>query len=304
MYGTNGLTTEHIDAVKSLENLKEIILFFDGDEAGDQAIKKVGTKLTEQVPGIKISYVETPRDTDINSLVTSHPENYKTIIQDLIDARLPFSFSIEEKNSQSVLTDLTNSIEKEKATKTYLNTTNPELLVYTTDQLHILILGGIKLTGLDKLRITLKITHRELVNRLPIRSSLDLYHSQQVEQLVEKICEELDITQRSASKLLSDLTGALETYRQDRLQHLQPKKKVNKSLTEAEKTAALKYLKHKKLMELTSNDLATSGLVGEQDNAMIALMAYTSRKRERPLHIMFLGASGSGKTHARKKYRQ
>jgi DNA primase len=33
-YGTNGLTEEHQQSIKSLENLKEIILFFDGDKAG------------------------------------------------------------------------------------------------------------------------------------------------------------------------------------------------------------------------------------------------------------------------------
>ncbi len=33
-YGTNGLTAEHIEAIKELPNLQEIIFFFDGDKAG------------------------------------------------------------------------------------------------------------------------------------------------------------------------------------------------------------------------------------------------------------------------------
>jgi DNA primase len=33
LYGTNGLTTEHVDAIQRTENLKELILFFDGDPA-------------------------------------------------------------------------------------------------------------------------------------------------------------------------------------------------------------------------------------------------------------------------------
>jgi DNA primase len=39
-YGTNGLTDEHQGVIKSLENLKEIILFFDGDKAGKEGVKK------------------------------------------------------------------------------------------------------------------------------------------------------------------------------------------------------------------------------------------------------------------------
>ena len=34
LYGTNGLTSEHFKAITKLENLQEIILFLDGDQAG------------------------------------------------------------------------------------------------------------------------------------------------------------------------------------------------------------------------------------------------------------------------------
>ncbi|KAF5435163.1 DNA primase [Candidatus Methanophagaceae archaeon] len=40
LYGTNGLTDEHTKAIKELRNLKEIILFFDGDEAGEKSSRK------------------------------------------------------------------------------------------------------------------------------------------------------------------------------------------------------------------------------------------------------------------------
>lgn len=38
-----------------------------------------------------------------------------------------------------------------------LITDNPELLLYTESAFHVTVLGGIKLTGLDRLRVTLKI---------------------------------------------------------------------------------------------------------------------------------------------------
>ncbi len=39
LYGTNGLTEEHTEAVSQLKDLEEIILFFDGDEAGNKATR-------------------------------------------------------------------------------------------------------------------------------------------------------------------------------------------------------------------------------------------------------------------------
>lgn len=43
-----------------------------------------------------------------------------------------------------------------------INTTNPEAIAYTTEELGYTILGGIRLEGLDRLRVTIKI---EVINR-------------------------------------------------------------------------------------------------------------------------------------------
>ena len=44
-----------------------------------------------------------------------------------------------------------------------------------------------------------------------------------------------------------------------------------------------------------------SGLIGEENNSLIAYLTYTSRKRHTPLHLMCLGASGTGKTWLQEK---
>ncbi|MBK9929612.1 MAG: hypothetical protein IPP04_07035 [Saprospiraceae bacterium] len=56
-----------------------------------------------------------------------------------------------------------------------------------------------------------------------------------------------------------------------------------------------------KLLRNTLNDITKSGIVGESNNALIAYLAYTSRKREKPLHIICLGARGTGKTYLQEK---
>jgi DNA primase len=81
-YGTNGLTDEHQQSIKSLENLKEIILFYDGDKAGSEGIKKNAEIIRKLKPGIKISHVDTPEGEDINSLSQSHePEIFAHLLE-------------------------------------------------------------------------------------------------------------------------------------------------------------------------------------------------------------------------------
>jgi hypothetical protein len=93
-----------------------------------------------------------------------------------------------------------------------LITKNAELLIYLDGKLHITVLGGIKLAGLDRLKVTLKLT----VTGKPanaFRHNLDLYNSIQTEQLTEKAAEALDVSTSELSGILNSLTTALENYR-------------------------------------------------------------------------------------------
>jgi DNA primase len=135
LYGTNGFTTEHQVMIKGLSQLKEIILFFDGDEAGKEAIKRNAEILQELRPEIKLTYIETPEGEDINSLAQSHEP---TIFKHLIDQRKPLSFSPEVESLD---------MELKPTLVSKLNTDNPELLYYQNCIMNFTVLGGIKITG-------------------------------------------------------------------------------------------------------------------------------------------------------------
>ena len=301
LYGTNGFTPEHEEAIKSLPDLEEIILFFDGDEAGRAALMKYKESLPQIKPGIKISHVETPDGEDPNSLTISHsPE----ILDHLIKQRSIEQRSMdgmEQRSIDGIGHSAEPSMQPMPPMQSMLNTDNPELLIYETEKLYITILGGIKITGLDRMRVTLKIELKQYSSSLPIRHSLDLYHTKQVEQLTEKMAGQVSSSTTEAERTISELTTKLEQYRQEKLEHLKPKKEEKRQLTEQEKKAAIQYLKDPKLMTNTLADIVQSGIVGETQNALIAYLAYTSRKREKPLHIICLGASGTGKTYLQEK---
>lgn len=94
-YGTNGLNEEILKAIKNLPELEEVIFFFDGDKAGNQAVKKYTEVIRELHPKIKTSQVQTPEYEDANSLIMGHESE---ILIHLIEQRkeIIFSFSIEE----------------------------------------------------------------------------------------------------------------------------------------------------------------------------------------------------------------
>jgi DNA primase len=89
-YGTNGLTRQHKEAIKELQGLEEIIFFFDGDKAAEEAIEKYNEELRELLPEIKLSKVDTPENEDVNSLSVSHDTG---IFSHLLESRKPFLLS-------------------------------------------------------------------------------------------------------------------------------------------------------------------------------------------------------------------
>jgi len=183
---------------------------------------------------------------------------------------------------------------------TKLLTDNPELLHYIHGKLHITILGGIKLTGLDRLKVTLKVVVAEKKQHA-FRHNLDLYNSIQVGQLVERASSMLEVEAELMSEAVNNLISVLEDYRTEHLEALKPKPQELKKLTEAEHKAAVAFLKEPHLLKRTQQAISQSGIVGEETNSLIAYLTYTSRKRATPLHLMCLGASGTGKTWLQEK---
>jgi DNA primase catalytic core len=295
LYGTNGLTDEHIKAIMALHELQEIILMLNADAPGEAATQKHAQALHALLPGIRITCVHLPAGEDVNSVLCAHDD--ARVLIDLIDQRQDFLFSTENKKSAEIPAPTALHPNPKNHS---LDTRNAELLIYQNCQLQIEVLGGIRITGLDRMKVTLKVTHLQK-QLLPVRHTLDLYHRQQTEQLIETIAENFDVNIKQTAASIGELTNELEAYRLERIEALQPKKDTRPELTEAQKQAAINELKRENLLQRTSQLIGLSGIVGEETNRLIAYLVYSSRKRQNPLHIMFLGSSGSGKTYLQEK---
>ena len=185
-----------------------------------------------------------------------------------------------------------------------LNTSNPNDYYYKTKEVELHILGGLQLNKLESLRVTLsveKLTKTKAVLNI-LRQSVDLYNDNQVEKLVRKCAERLEIGTSIIRRTLQELTKALENYRFLLVnQQTELQKPFSKTLSATEEKEAIKFLKSKKLLEKTNDLIGKSGVIGEVDNRLLMYLIFTSRKTNNPLHCISLGSSGVGKTHLQSK---
>lgn len=178
--------------------------------------------------------------------------------------------------------------------------TNPESLIYQNGILKLTVLGGIKLDGLDRMRATLKVEILESP-RPAMRHNLDLYNDAQVEKFIRKVAERLEIGTSVISASLSELTEQLEIYRLEKLKELEPELPTKPTLSAKERKEAEAFLQAPNLLQRTNELIGKSGMIGEENNRILMYLIFTSRMRSQPLHVVSLGASGTGKTHLQEK---
>jgi len=304
LYGTNGLTPEHFKALQQLKQLEEIILFLDGDEAGKAAASKYAKMLYDTLE-VNISQVETPENEDVNSLLDSHEAK---ILSHLVSQRVvlypPNQSIVHSPQSIASTSNKAEALGSPKPTAhgSKLNTENKEYLTYQAENVLIVVLGGIGLRPIDKMKVTLKLSRTDSRNPMhQVRHSLDLYYEDQLDKLGRKAAEKLEIGSKELIAILNQLTEALEQYRFEETERQKPKKIEKRSVTGDRLDKVLSFLKSKDLLSKTNDLIGKSGMIGEETNRLLMYLVFTSRLRAQPLHIVSLGASGTGKTYLQEK---
>lgn len=297
LYGTNGLTAEHQEAIKGLTHLKEVILFLDGDEAGKEAIKRNGEILQKLKPEIKLTYVEVPEGEDINSLATSHPGQEKELFAHLIKSRNPFLSSSAPAPEQAPSGHPKASgpvpIKPVPIMASGLNTVHPHRLKYQTETARYYINGGIKKEW-DSLRVTLVIEHP--ATRQKYRNKLDLYENKQVEKTSREASEKLSLRSDLLETDLNRLTDLLDTYRES-LHAANGERRAAPELAPKEAQAVKGFLSRPDVLGRINTLIGKSGVVGEETNRLFLFVIASSYKMTDTLHALIQGSTGSGKTH-------
>ena len=136
-------------------------------------------------------------------------------------------------------------------TKQTLNTENADALIYENEIIRITTLGGIKLSGLDRMRATLKVELPK-TSHPPVRHNLDLYNDGQLEKFIRRCAEKLETGTNVLSASLDELVSQLERYRLEEIRkELEPVVKPITLSTE-DRRVACDFLSSPSLLERTS----------------------------------------------------
>jgi DNA primase/DNA-binding MarR family transcriptional regulator len=285
LYGTNGLTAEHTEAVSQLKDLDEIIFLLDGDEAGNQGAKTNAERLHEKFPTIKISQGNLPENEDVNSLLIGHEIG---IIDSILEKRILLHQAEEIKEIPKISTLKTQTSQ--------LNISNPDKLTYSQNPIQITVWGSLDYSDLSKLKLSLNLHNQE--TKQNFRDEINLYSNKSKKYFISDAAEELNISETELKQILNQFTEAVETYRLSQKEEYKNKDdRDSYELSELEKTQANKDLKNPNVVKALKKAMQEVGLVGELNNGLLLFLIFLTRDFSHPLHALVHGSSGSGKTN-------
>ena len=290
LFGTNGFTAEHAEAIRTLPELNEVVLFFDGDEGGREAVTKISEKVRAIKQDILITMVETPDDEDINSLVQGHDAE---ILSHLLRSRKSLNASDKIKKDDNP--DQVSQSETPYP-ETQFNSKNPQRITYREGELLFTIWGGLERENIHRLKINL-LVQTEGTSRY-YQDDVNLYSNGQLQRYIKGATEELEISTTLLKTVIRRLQLQLEEYRLSEIERerktLQPK---SYRLSQEEERRASEFLLSQDLVKNTMKAIEKTGLVGEEQNGLLLFFLYLSRLFDEPLHAIIYGKSGSGKTY-------
>jgi hypothetical protein len=90
-----------------------------------------------------------------------------------------------------------------------LNTQNREYITWQYQELNFGLLGGFRIEGLGRMRVTLKVEYRQQA----VRHNLDLYNNESLDKLVRRCAERFALGTAYLATTFSTLINLLEAYR-------------------------------------------------------------------------------------------
>jgi DNA primase len=296
-YGTEG-TKEQLEAIAELDELQEVVIFFDGDKPGKEGSEKLAKAVLAIKPKVKVKIVDTPEDQDVNSLIEGHE---REILTHLISQATPFYLSSETTEEKSTEKKKVSESPQTPEKLYKLDTSHPHNLKYRTETADYEIKGGIGKNGLDRLIISLHIIHPETRKKSRVR--LDLYEDKQVEKTAREAGEKLELRSDLIETDLNHLADLLDEQREQEQQEKESQEQPKyHHIPENEKQQAFELLLSKgkykgNLIQNINELIGKSGVIGEENNRAFLFCIASSHKMPETLHALVQGSSGSGKTH-------
>jgi DNA primase len=313
-YGVEGFTEELLDALV-LAKTERVLIAFDRDEAGERGAAKVAERLMAR--GVECRRVLFPHGQDANEYARKVQPADKALAVLLNAAQwlgkaapslhaalapAPSSLAASLAAPASALPTPPAEAAKEKVVvpppAVAPNTPAASALMMRGEHGFLEIdgreyrVGGLEKTlGSDGLKVALRL---KVGDRFHL-DSLDLARDADRRRFVERSAEETGV---SADVLKRDVGRLLLALEQAQVELARPAETASPvvRLTEAERAEALAWLTAPDLVGRLRAAFHKAGIIGEENNTLLAYLAGVSRLLERPLAIIVQSASAAGKT--------
>lgn len=310
-FGASGFTEEMKAQLLQLK-INKVIIAYDRDQAGDKGSERVKDELAPL--GFEIFRVEWPYDMDVNQYALESDNPQAALAEALRHAvwlagskkqnvHVP---SLENDDLLAVLENTETHAQEPvfaESCQTQALVAESELVEArgTTAELFIKrddrdyrVRGLDKNTGFDILKINLLVKQDSHVHM----DTLDIYHARQRMSFIKQASVELGVSQDVIKADLAAVVLKCESLQSQSIQKtlatLDNDDGVD--MTDEARNAAFELLQDPKLIERIVADINAGGLVGEDDNALVAYLAATSRLLPKPLAILIQSTSAAGKS--------
>jgi DNA primase catalytic core len=311
-YGVNGWTAEHA-AIVAERRPGRVVVCYDADTAGHAQTAALAKELAAL--GVAVWRAALPDGKDVND-VAREASDPAAALRAVIDgakkiagpvvvsvAKPEASPSLDASRAPvSSLAAKAAELAAEPAAKTAAKEGNPAALAVVKHDAEEIVLacgdrsyrvrGLAKNTAYDALKISLRLANGAAWHL----DTLDLAQAKQRAAFVQAAAEETgvkaDVLKRDVGRVLLKL----EELQEARLRAQVAPEPVAVKMTDAEREAALAFLRDPKLLDRILADFAACGVVGEETNKLVGYLAAISRKLAQPLAIVVQSTSAAGKT--------
>ena len=262
LYGTNGLTDEHLSLLKA-DRVRTVILALDSDEAGSKASEKLQNRLTGE--GFSVKLITPPSGKDWNEALLSGAsgDNIRTLID-----QAPITAGKKDPSGLKV----------KRQGLHYLA---------DSDGISYRILG-VKPLFVSSLRVNIKAEYEEST----FLDNVDLYSARSRSSFSAFLSHLFGV---EGMRVENDLLSIVDYLEEERDRELDRRSDTApRELTEEQRALGLELLMSPDLFDRITSDLETLGYVGEELNKQLLYIAASSRKMEDPISVLILSQSASG----------
>ncbi|MBD2812574.1 toprim domain-containing protein, partial [Xenorhabdus sp. Vera] len=297
-YGVNGVTPDHWQAFEHY-GIKQILIAFDNDNAGNDAAVKLAAALVAK--GITPLRVVFPPDSDANRYLCQLAEP-ETAFSLLIEGAVPMQdvagmeIVVRQAAEPVTVPETTAALAAEPA-----HSVAPGVVCEDGDHGELLVSIGTlrwRLRGLSSVRAgaaTMKLNAQVMDTQSGVlfADGVDLMSARSRHSYARMAAVELGLGEAELRRALGQVLLAVEQWQQQASAGTE-NKAPEMSLTERE--AALALLQAENLIERITADLAACGVVGESTNLLAGYLAAVSRKLPKPLAVLIQSSSAAGKS--------